>query len=308
MQFASDVAIIGAGPAGLSAAIYAGSEGLDTLVLEKSLDCGGQSKESSNVENFLGFPHGVSGITLAKLAHEQAEKFAVHFEFGAEASSIERTGDRITVHGYHGFASVAKAVVIASGLEYNRLDVPGKDLHGIFYGNGAAKHHFRDQAVHIVGGANSAGQAALNAAVKGAQVTLLIRGASLDSMSDYLAKRVLTNKSIKVEYHAEVDSFMGDGPHIERIAYHVGTENVQTVIAPSNCVLVFIGAKPPKAFDALAKDADGYIKVDEHYQTSMPGVFCVGDICSGSVHRIATAVGAGAQVISEIHHYLGGLQ
>lgn len=309
MKIETDVAIIGAGPAGLSAAINASSEGLDTVVLERTNACGGQSRASSLIENYLGFPTGISGARLADLSVCQATKFGTHFEYNCDVTTITPSlgiGGKVqnpySIQCADGRIVQARAVVIAAGMEYRRLTVPGADLGGILYGSGAARNRFDGRHVVVIGGANSAGQAAINAVNhKAASVTMLVRRPNLNvEMSNYLCDRI--NKlPIDVRTNVEVAKFSGEHHHVQDVEFnsYAGLQGVE-----ADCVLVFIGAVPQPAFSFLNKDVDGYIVTGDDFQTSMRGVFAIGDIQSGAIHRISNATGAGAQVVQRIHRFL----
>lgn len=325
-QASYDVVVVGGGPAGLGSAVYAASEGLRTLLVEQRAT-GGQAGTSSRIENYLGFPRGVSGDELARHARDQAVKFGTEILTVTAATGIAAQGDLRVVHLEGGGHVMARAVVIATGASYRTLPVPGMaDLtgRGVFYG--AAGHEAEGTAgqhVVIVGGANSAGQAALNFARHAARVTMLVRAGSLaKSMSHYLIQQIAQVPTIEVRTRTEVVAAEGEG-RLQRLRLRTpdGEETVE-----ASHLFVFIGAVPctdwlGPAFTVDRRgflctgpdllDADGRPPADwplerlpYHLETSVPGVFAAGDVRGGSVKRVASAVGEGAMAVTLVHRYL----
>lgn len=304
----SEVTIVGAGPAGLSAAVYAAGEGLDVTVYEhavvpggQDMQIGGQAATSSRIENFLGFPNGLSGADLAKRSYAQATRLGAQFIEGEIINILNNGERRILLHfdrTYH----AADVVIIAVGVRYKRLEILD-GAHNVHYG--AATHlapHYRGQDLVVVGGANSAGQAALHLARYARTVTMLVRGDGIErTMSNYLVQRIHAHPDIHVRTNTEITRM--DVDHHEKV------ENLDTTTGhvPADAVFVFIGAVPRTEFFSLDKDRRGFIVTNGEFATSIPGVYAVGDVRAGSTKRVATAVGEGAQVISEIHTYLSTL-
>jgi thioredoxin reductase (NADPH) len=315
-----DVAIIGAGPAGLAAAVYAGSEGLSAIVL----DCrafGGQAGASSRIENYLGFPTGISGMALMARAYNQAQKFGVEMAIPNEARLLADEGDD---GGMHYRLSVgddetvrARAVVIASGARYRRLEMAnlvqfeGSSVH--YWASAIEGRLCGGQEVCLVGAGNSAGQAAVYLAGQARKVWLLARGESLDaSMSRYLVERIAAQPNIEVLTETEVTALEGHGSNLEAVSWRdrAGPEVTRQI----RHLFLFIGADPNT--DWLAEcdvelDAKGFVRTGEEcgterrpLETNRNGVFAIGDVRSGSVKRVAAAVGEGAQVVAALHAYL----
>ncbi|MPV37535.1 FAD-dependent oxidoreductase [Georgenia subflava] len=319
-----DVAIVGAGPAGLGAAVYAASEGLRTIVLETEA-MGGQAGTSSLIRNYLGFPAGISGSRLAASAYQQAWTFGARFHFSRAATGLSSEGGRHAVHLSDGTAVRTAAVIVATGAAYRRLGVPEIDAlqgRGVFYGatvsEGAAMH---DQEVFVAGGANSAGQAAAHLARYAARVTLLVRRATLaETMSEYLIRAIGSAPNIEVRYRTEIVGATGT-EFLESLRLRdldTGTE--ETV---HGVLFLLIGAEPHSQWlgEAVAKDRRGYVLTGNDVaggsahadalgqgpamlETSVPGVFAVGDVRRGSVKRVASAVGEGALAVGLVHSYL----
>ncbi|BDI23475.1 FAD-dependent oxidoreductase [Herbiconiux sp. L3-i23] len=322
----ADVAIVGAGPAGLAAAVYAASEGLRTVVIESG-SLGGQAGTSSRIRNYLGFPHGVSGAELAQRAYQQAWMFGARFALARRASALTWESDFL-VSDQTGDGVRARAVVIASGVTYRRLELGALAPFvgsSIFYGASASEAERQaGKCVHVIGGGNSAGQAALHLARYARQVTLIVRGERLaDSMSAYLVDE-LAAAGVHVVTRARVvgggaGSREGGLDHI--VIGHRVTGERATV--PSDAVFITIGAAPHTGWlpDEVRRDRWGSVMTgidalrsagDEWdlprdptpYESSVPGVFAVGDVRRGSVKRVASAVGEGSVVISSVHAYL----
>ncbi len=317
-----DVTIVGAGPAGLAAAVYGASEGLRTAVLEAEA-IGGQAGTSSMIRNYLGFPRGISGADLAQRAQEQAWLLGAEFIYGPRAVGLHAEGRHWIVRLGDGGSIVSRTVVLATGVSYRRLGIPGlEDLTGagVFYGAAAPEAQaMADEDVYVVGGANSAGQAALHLARYARRVTLLVRGSSLAAtMSDYLLREIDAAANISVRCSAEAV----DGGGHQRLRHLVlldrSTGETETV--PAAGLFVLIGAEPHTGWlpGEIDRDAAGYVLTGTDrpgvgppgrpawlFETSLPGVFAVGDVRHGSVKRVASAVGEGAVAIRMVHEYLG---
>ncbi|GGO01710.1 fused response regulator/thioredoxin-disulfide reductase [Microbispora rosea subsp. aerata] len=322
-----DLAVIGAGPAGLGAAVYGASEGLRTLLVEQRAT-GGQAGQSSRIENYLGFPDGVSGAQLTDRARRQALKFDAEFLTAQRVVGLERSGSATLLRLGDGTAVTAHTVVLATGASYRLLDAPGlADLtgRGVFYGAAATEAPgCAGEEIYIVGGANSAGQAAVHFSRYARKVHMLIRGADLTrSMSRYLIDQIEGIPSIEVHPHTRVVGGRGRD-HLESLTLCDGRTGATTTVATS-WLFVFIGAEPRTDWlgDVIARDADGYVLTGSdlivdgrrpagwtpsrdpyHLESSMPGVFAAGDVRAGSVKRVASAVGEGAMAVSLVHRYL----
>jgi thioredoxin reductase (NADPH) len=301
-----DLLVVGAGPAGLGAAVYGASEGLDTLVLD-SRALGGQAGESRRIENYLGFPAGISGNELTGRAVVQARKFGARPATPYRAVALEPGDGRHVVRVDEGQEIAARAVLLATGAEYRRLPVDGlSDYEGlsIFYAAGPPEQELCGASrVGIVGGGNSAGQAAVWLARGGALVTLLHRRADLrETMSEYLV-RELERYGVAVRDRSEITELHGDGGQLEAVTLTDGER------LPFSFLFLFLGARPCTEWlhEAIERDEDGFIltgsAVDADYllETSVPGVYAAGDARSGSTKRCATAVGEGAMVVQLIH-------
>jgi thioredoxin reductase (NADPH) len=324
-----DLAIAGAGPAGLAAAVYAASEGLRTVILELQAP-GGQAGASSRIENYLGFPSGITGTDLARRAADQARRFGAEILTPAEVVGLRAPGPARYAVLADGSEVGCHAVLIATGVSYRRLDVPGIDALvglGVYYGatvTEAMAHSDKD--VYIVGGANSAGQAALFLAASGSAVTLAVRGPDLAArMPQYLVDRILADPRIDVRVATEVTMLEG---HIalERITLtHRPTGNEESRACRG--LFCFIGAEPATAWlTRVALDRGGFIRTDAQltaddlgvtwsglgrsplpFETNIPAVFAAGDVRSGSIKRVAAAVGEGASAVSSVHRAIGVL-
>ena len=322
-----DVVVIGAGPAGLAAAVYAASEGLDVLVVESTAP-GGQAGSSSRIENYLGFPTGVSGQELAARAGIQAQKFGAQLMIAEQATKLacERTPYAIEIGG--GQRIQARTVIIATGAEYRRLPLEGLarfEGAGVYYAATFMESQLcGDQEIAIVGAGNSAGQAAVFLAQTARRVHLLIRGEGLaDTMSRYLIRRIEDHPTIVRHVHTEIVGLEGNG-HLERIAWR-DKQTGQTESHDIRHVFTMTGAVPSTAWlgGCVALDAKGFIKTgpdltpedlgDARWlrarpphllETSLPGVFAVGDVRSGNIKRVASAVGEGSIAISAVHQVL----
>jgi thioredoxin reductase (NADPH) len=321
-----DVVIVGAGPAGLTAAVYAASEGLRAVVLEETVS-GGQADSSPMIRNYPGFPHGISGHELTRRACEQAWMFGAHMVFSQPVASLEARGDTLVVRQADGHEIVAGAVVVATGIAWRRLEVPRLEKLlgcGVFYGAaGSEAQAMEGQDVFVVGAGNSAGQAALHLARYASQVTMLVRGTNLErSMSEYLISEVMATHSLTVRLNTEVIDGHGDD-HLTGITIR-DKRRGQTEQVPAMALFVLIGGEPRTGW--LPPDVerlDGYILTGRDVtlhatsrtrwpldraplplETSLPGVFAAGDARFRSIKRVASAVGDGATVIRLVHDYL----
>ncbi|TIN21940.1 MAG: cyclic nucleotide-binding domain-containing protein, partial [Mesorhizobium sp.] len=312
-----DVAIVGAGPAGLAAAVYAASEGLSTIVL----DCrafGGQAGASSRIENYLGFPTGISGMALMARAYNQAQKFGVEMVIPDEAKllSAATDGARYLLDVGDGETVRTRSVVIASGARYRRLDIAnlaqfeGTSVH--YWASPIEGRLCAGQEVALVGAGNSAGQAAVYLASHARKVALLARGGSLDaSMSRYLVERIKAQPNIEVLTGTEIVALEGDGGNLGTVRWRNRASGAETT-RPIRHLFLFIGADPNTDWLAncdVALDAKGFVRTGSDIgsapmETSRNGVFAIGDVRAGSVKRVAAAVGEGAQVVAALHAYL----
>lgn len=313
-----DLLVVGAGPAGLAAAVYGASEGLRTLVLE-SIGPGGQAGTSSRIENYLGFPTGVSGEELAYRAQVQAQKFGATLTVAHNAVSLQPQGSQLCVMLSDGTEVCGRSVVIATGAQYRQLDAENYarfKVKGVQYAATPMEANLcRGQQVVVVGGGNSAGQAAVFLSGSAAHVHLLIRRDALDStMSQYLISRITQSSSITLHTHTEITALHGENG-LESASLRqrqTGTEQE----LPVRQMFVMIGAEPNTGwlYGSVALDKKGFVLTGapngfeaSRYSTSLPGVFAVGDVRAGSVKRVASAVGEGSVVISDVHRYLASL-
>jgi thioredoxin reductase (NADPH) len=308
-----DVAVVGAGPAGLAAAVYASSEGLSTVVIE-GIAPGGQAGTSSKIENYLGFPTGISGQRLANRAFVQALKFGVRFAVSREAVTLERYSDvqQITLEG--GISLYARAVVIATGAQYRKLPLTNFENfenQGIYYAaTGMETAYCRDKEVVVVGGGNSAGQAALF--LSQTHVYLMIRAKSLAvTMSQYLLSRIEQSGRITILAETEIILLAGES-HLEQLTW-VDRRDGSTTIKRIEDLFVMIGAQPNTSWlkRVVALDEKGFVITggpqgfdSTPYATNTAGIYAVGDVRTASVKRVASAVGEGSVVISDVHRYL----
>ncbi len=312
---AYDLVVVGAGPGGLAAAVYAASEGLSTVVLD-AFATGGQAATSSQIENYLGFPAGITGGELADRAVVQARKFGAAFSIPGDATSLTQADGYHVVGLAEGDDLVAHAVLVATGVRYRRLDIPGTDrLEGssVYYAATEFEARLcRQDPVTVVGGGNSAGQAACFLARQSPVVNLVIRHDDLGrDMSRYLADRVEQSPRIKIWRHSEVCELIGDQALEEVLLHDLETDEKQHVA--TTALFVLIGAAPHTSWlqGEIALDAKGFVltgaaadRPDGMFETRRPGVFAVGDVRSGSVKRVASAVGEGAVVIRQVHEFL----
>jgi len=323
-----DVAILGAGPAGLTAALYAASEGLRTLVVE-ALAPGGQAGTSARIENYPGFPNGISGAELAESTYAQARRLGAEVLVGVELVTAGPGGDRtLAMELTSGAAIRARAGVAANGAHYRRLEAPGVDRligAGVYYGSSPREAELcRGQDVVVVGGANSAGQAALHLADVARRVTIVCRSTSLDEgMSRYLVERIESHPSVAVRARSEVVEARGER-QLESVLLRDGETGEETEVG-ADALFVFIGAQPMTSGVAgwlerdehgflvagpdLARNGNGRWALDREpllLESSQPGLFVAGDIRHGSIKRVASAVGEGAMATALVHRYLSG--
>ena len=324
-----DLLIVGAGPSGLAASVYAASEGLKVVTID-NIAPGGQAGTSSKIENYLGFPSGISGHDLAKRAYIQAQKFGCNISIPHKAEKMDYNGDFFTVEASNQYAIKARSVIIATGARYRKLDLD--NLHdyegsGVYYSatgmNVAACHK---ELVGIVGGGNSAGQAALFLAQHADHVYIILRGDDLGSkMSDYLVQRIEAAENITVLLHSEVAKLHGSD-HLEKV-----TINKQNELSEFNItnLFTFIGAKPCTEWlpNQVHVDENGFVETGlqvpdetlttceiyrkrkpQSLETNIPGLFAVGDVRKGSVKRVASAVGEGSMVVSQVHYFLSSIK
>jgi thioredoxin reductase (NADPH) len=322
-----DVAIVGAGPAGLSAAVYMASEGWFTLLLESEA-IGGQAGSSSLIRNYLGFPRGISGTGLASRAFEQAWSFGATPFVAGPVTGLRPTAGGFILNLASGQAATARSVLISTGVSYRKLDAPGMDSltgAGVFYGaTGSESSAFAGEHVYIAGGANSAGQATVNLARYASQVTIVIRGGSLAArMSQYLIDEITSANNIDVRANNTITAAQGSGKLEALTLFDTTTGRTETV--PAAALVVLIGAVPHTEWlpDALLRDDHGFImtggdlagpakagagwmlsRPPRQLETSMPGVFAAGDVRHGSVKRVASAVGEGSIAATQLGHFL----
>ena len=310
-----DVAVVGAGPAGLAAAVYASSEGLSTVVIE-GIAPGGQAGTSSKIENYLGFPTGISGQRLANRAFVQSLKFGVRFAVSREAVTLERysEGHKITLEG--GISLCSRAVVIATGAQYRKLPLENFEKfenQGIYYAaTGMETAYCRDKEVVVVGGGNSAGQASLFLSQTATHVYLMIRGKSLAAtMSQYLLSRIEQSRRVTILTETEIALLEG-GSHLEQVTWVNRRDGSKTTKRIED-LFVMIGAQPNTSWlkGIVALDEKGFVITggpqgfdSTPYATNTAGIYAVGDVRTASVKRVASAVGEGSVVISDVHRYL----
>ena len=324
-----DLAIVGAGPAGLAAAVYAASDGLRTALIEEDVP-GGQAAHTSRIENFFGFPEGIGGAELARRAGRQAERFGAELVLFHQVTGSSRRADgcfEIVVAGEHRI--VARVVIAAPGMLWRKLEVEGLDDllgRGVYYGAGRSEAaQCRDDEVVVVGAGNSAGQAVMNLAEAGARVRMVVRGTDLArSMSAYLVDRIAAEERIDVQLGSEVVAVDGQGGQLSAVTIRdgdAGTENV-----PAVALFVCIGGTPRTAWapeNGVALDRRGFVLTGPDLltdgrrpdgwpldrdplavETSVPGLFAAGDVRSGSTKRVAGAVGDGAMAVALAHRRL----
>ncbi|WP_299122063.1 FAD-dependent oxidoreductase [uncultured Winogradskyella sp.] len=324
-----DVLVIGAGPAGLAASVYAASEGLEVVTIDSEAP-GGQAGKSSKIENYLGFPTGISGGDLANRAYIQAQKFGCNISIPHRAKSLEYNQDHFTVCATNDKVIKSKSIIVATGAAYRRLPIDNiSDFEGsgVYYSaTGMDVSNCIDQAVVIVGGGNSAGQAAMFLSNHAKMVYVMIRGDDLGAkMSDYLVQRLEASEKIQILRNTEITELKGDH-HLESIT--ISNNGEKEVMEVSN-VFSFIGAQPNTKWmdDVVITDERGFISTGvslikkdlttcdiysnrepQSLESSIPGIFAVGDVRHDSVKRVASAVGEGSVVVSMIHRYLSDLK
>lgn len=328
-----DVVIVGAGPAGLAAAVYAASDGLQTLVVEEDVP-GGQASHTSLIENYFGFPEGIGGAELSRLAGRQAERFGAELVFlqGVTGSSQERSG--LFELNIAGDRAVEAPVVVASpGMVWRRLQVPGIDEllgHGVLYGAGRSEAaQCANEDVIVVGAGNSAGQAAMDLADAGGRVTMLVRGDRLgSSMSAYLVDRITTHDSIDVRLRTEVQAVEAEDGWLSAVGVRTGKENDERL--PARAMFLCLGGLPRTAWAShtgVRLDGAGFVLTGPDLltdgrrpegwplardplalETSVPGLFAAGDVRRGSTKRVAGAVGEGAMAAALVHRRLQELE
>src|SRR2546427_413828 len=325
-----DLVIAGGGPAGLAAGVYGASEGLSTVIVEREAP-GGQAGLSSRIENYLGFPSGLSGSDLARRAVTQARRFGVEILAPQETVGLHVDGPYRLVKLADGSEISCHTLLIATGVQWRSLDVPGMERlqgAGVYYGAGPAEAiSCKDEDVYIVGGANSAGQSAMYFSKYARRVVMLVRGESLSaSMSQYLIDQIEQTPNIQVDTRARVVEVHGD-ERLEAISIHCGDSD-QTERVPANSLFVFIGAEPNTDWLAgvVERDERGFILTgadllrdgkrpqgwpldrDPYWtETSVPGIFAAGDVRRGSVKRVASGVGEGSIAVQFIHQYLSAV-
>ena len=321
-----DLVIIGAGPAGLAAAVYGASEGLRTVVVERET-FGGQAGTSSLIRNYLGFSRGISGSELAWQAYQQAWLFGASFRIARQAIGLRRGEDEVVVVLSDGTEVAGRAAILATGVSYRRLDVPSLEAlvgKGVFYGAAASEAQAMEgQEVYVVGGANSAGQAAMHLSRYASRVTMLVRGRSpASSMSDYLIQEIEAAQNIDVRCRTRVTDGGGEGRLEHPVLEDTASGHTETV--PAAALFVLIGGAPRTGWlpEEIQRDKRGFVVTGQdllqngrppqgwplgrpplHMETSMPGVFAAGDVRYGSVNRVASAVGAGAIAIQSVHEH-----
>ena len=322
-----DTVIVGGGPAGLGAATYAASEGLRTVLVERNAT-GGQAGQSTRIENYLGFPDGISGAQLTERARRQATRFGAEILTAAEVTGLQERGSSRVVRFADGGEVAAHTVVLATGVAYATLDVPGADRltgRGVFYGSAATEAPAcADEDVYVVGGANSAGQAAVFLSRHARRVTLLVRADGLErSMSHYLIRQIRDTANIEVRPNTQVVAAAGS-EHLERLRLCDTAGGTEEEVA-AGFLFVFIGAAPCTDWlhGVVQRDSRGFVVTgpdllvegrrprgwplqrDPYYlEASVPGVFAAGDARASSVKRVASAVGEGAMAIQLVHRYL----
>ncbi len=320
-----DLAIVGGGPAGLAAAVYGASEGLHTVMIEREAP-GGQAGMSSRIENYLGFPTGLSGADLARRAVVQAERFGVEI-LAQEVVGVRAEGPYRIIKMADGNEISCHALMIATGVQWRRLEAPGVDRlqgAGIYYGGGATEAlSCKGEIVYVVGGANSAGQAAMNFAKYAERVIILVRGESLSStMSQYLIDQIKETPNIQLWTHASLAEAHGE-THLEEISV-LCSDTGKTERVPASAMFIFIGALPRTDWlDIVERDERGFVLTGPDLmregqrpkgwvpdrdpfllETNVPGIFAVGDVRHGSIKRVASGVGEGSVGVQFIHQYL----
>lgn len=325
-----DLLVIGAGPAGLASSVYGASEGLSVVTIDSKAP-GGQAGKSSKIENYLGFPTGISGSDLANKAYIQAQKFGCNISIPHKAESIEHTGEHFILFATNGKTIKTKAIIAATGANYRQLPIDNLEKFegsGVFYSaTGMNASSCKDELVGVVGGGNSAGQAALFLADHAKEVHVILRSGNLGSkMSDYLVQRIKAAENIYVNLNTEVKQLHGEH-HLEHIVLENGNGNLEKKNITN--LFTFIGAKPCTDWlqGLVVTDRRGFIctgpgieeeklfqcaifreRKPQSLETSIPGFFAVGDVRKGSVKRVASAVGEGSMAISQVHQFLNELE
>jgi thioredoxin reductase (NADPH) len=318
-----DLIVVGGGPAGLAAAVYGASEGLRTVLIETTAT-GGQAGQSSRIENYLGFPDGVSGGQLADRARRQAEKFGAELITARTATALEISGPKRTIRFSDGGSIDAHAIIVATGVAYNELTADGCETlkgRGVHYGAAVSiASECEGEEIYVIGGANSAGQAAMYLSREAKSVTIVVRAPSLEaSMSHYLIEQIEQRPNITVRTCTEVQCAIGSD-YLERLTL-IDNRTGQTDDVGCARMFIFIGAAPRTEWlkDVLARDDHGFIltgpdlrnvcgwtldRPPHHLETSVPGVFVAGDVRSQSAKRVAAAVGEGSMAVMLVHRYL----
>jgi thioredoxin reductase (NADPH) len=322
-----DVAVVGAGPAGLAASVYGASEGLKTVVVEREAP-GGQAGLSSRIENYLGFPSGLSGSIFARRAVDQARRFGVEIVSPQEATSIRVDGPYRYIKLSNGSEISCHALILATGVQWRKLGLPEEDRlqgAGVYYGASSTEAPAcKDEDVYLVGGANSAGQAAMFFSKFARRVVMLVRGPSLAAtMSQYLIDQIEQTHNIQVECRTRIVALHGE-EHLEAITIACDQSGT-TEKVPATSLFIFIGAEPRTEWldGIIERDAKGFLMTGEHLvkdgknprgwnldrspgllETNVPGIFAVGDVRYGSIKRVASGVGEGSVAIQFVHQYL----
>jgi thioredoxin reductase (NADPH) len=322
-----DLIVVGGGPAGLAAAVYGASEGMQTVLVERQAP-GGQAGQTSLIENYLGFPTGISGSELARRAATQARRFGAEIITVQDASSLEARGAAREVRLAGGGTLSAHCVIIATGVDYRRLDAPGVEAltgRGVYYGAALAEaQNVADQDVYLVGGANSVGQAAVYLARFARRITIIVRADGLEKgMSHYLVQQCRADSKIRVWPHSEVVAAHGE-EHLQELTIADRAQQSEKRV-PADFLFVFIGAHPHTDWlsGTVARDKHGFITSGPDLlrngvspprwplereplllETSLPGVFVAGDVRESSMKRVASAVGEGAMAVQLVHRYL----
>ena len=323
-----DVTIIGAGPSGLAAAVYGGSEGLKTLLIEKHSP-GGQAGKSSRIENYLGFPNGLSGQDLTHRAITQAKRFGIEFLSPREVVSLHTKDNYKILKMNDGAEIKSKSIIISTGVNYKKLPAPGVEDFtgaGVYYGSSMTEAQAcRNKEVYIVGGGNSAGQSAIYLSKFAKNVYIVIRKPDLtSSMSSYLIDQINTVSNIQVVANTEITKVEGENERLSCVEL-TDVSSDEKRKSPANALFIFIGSKPYTEWimDEVLQDEKGFLKTgkdlqnDEHFkakwkikrdpyllETSSPGIFASGDVRSGAMNRVASAVGEGSMAIKFVHQYL----
>jgi len=322
-----DLIIIGAGPAGLAGAVYGASEGLRTVVIEKEA-AGGQAGTSARIENYLGFPQGISGADLTRRATTQAQRLGAEILTAQEVTGVRVEDPYRYVTLNDGSELSCQALLISTGVTVRELNVPGIEPFiggSVYYGAASSEAvNYKDKRVYVIGGANSAGQGAMFLSRFASEVTVLVRGDSLkQSMSQYLIDQIEGTSNIRVQPNCQVTAVSGN-EHLEAVTIK-NNKNGDSETVPADAIFIFIGAVPSTNFvgDLLERDEAGFILTGQDLirdgrrpknwkpkrdpfllETSVPGIFAAGDVCHGVVRRVASAVGQGAVAVSLVHKYL----